>query len=90
MICICINHDTGPAAGGGGGIAPPAAKPLKRLKTAMASYSEKLAWIWGWRHVRLGLEPRELGIVQAVSGEFPRLATLGFATSFPAVRALPP
>jgi hypothetical protein len=32
-------------------------KGLKKLKTAMANYSEKLAWIWGWRHVRLGLAP---------------------------------
>jgi hypothetical protein len=39
-----------------------AAKPLKRLKTAMGSYWKKLAWIWVWRHVGLGLAPRRLGI----------------------------
>ena len=38
-----------------------AAKPLKRHKTAMGSYWKKLAWIWVWRHVRLGLAPRRLG-----------------------------
>src|SRR5271155_565526 len=32
-----------------------AAKRLKRLKTAMGSYWKKLAWIWVWRHVGLGL-----------------------------------
>ena len=47
-----------------------AAKPLKRLKTAMGAYWKKLAWIWIWRHVALGLRrhvgsglaPRRLGI----------------------------
>jgi hypothetical protein len=46
-----------------------AAKPLKRLKTAMGSYWKNLAWIgfgatsaWVWRHVGLGLAPRRLGI----------------------------
>jgi hypothetical protein len=38
------------------------AKPLKRLKTAMGGYWKKLAWIWVWRHVRLGLAPRPFGI----------------------------
>jgi hypothetical protein len=37
------------------------AKPLKRLKTAMGSYWKKLAWIWVWRHVGLGLAPRPFG-----------------------------
>jgi hypothetical protein len=39
-----------------------AAKPLKRLKTAMGSYWKKLAWIWVWRHVGLGLAPRPFGV----------------------------
>jgi hypothetical protein len=39
----------------------PAAKPLKTLKTAMGSYWKKLAWIWVWRHSRLGLAPYRLG-----------------------------
>jgi hypothetical protein len=39
-----------------------AAKPLKKLKTAMGGYWKKLAWIWVWRHVRLGLAPRRLGV----------------------------
>ena len=38
-----------------------AAKPLKRLKTAIGSYWKKLAWIWVWRHVCLGLAPHPLG-----------------------------
>jgi hypothetical protein len=38
-----------------------AAKPLKKLKTAMGGYWKKLAWIWVWRHSRLGLAPRPLG-----------------------------
>jgi hypothetical protein len=38
-----------------------AAKPLKRLKTAMGSSWKKLAWIWVWRHSRLGLAPLPLG-----------------------------
>jgi hypothetical protein len=37
------------------------AKSLKRLKTAMGGYWKKLAWIWVWRHVRLGLAPHRLG-----------------------------
>ena len=28
----------------------------------MGSYWKKLAWIWVWRHVRLGLAPRRLGV----------------------------
>jgi hypothetical protein len=46
-----------------------AAKPLKRLKTAICAYWKNLAWIWiwrhvglGWRRVGLGLAPRRLGI----------------------------
>jgi|HubBroStandDraft_1064217.scaffolds.fasta_scaffold17694_4 hypothetical protein len=39
-----------------------AAKSLKRLKTAMGGYWKKLAWIWVWRHVGLGLAPRRLGL----------------------------
>jgi hypothetical protein len=35
---------------------------LKKLKTAMGGYWKKLAWIWVWRHVRLGLAPRPLGV----------------------------
>jgi hypothetical protein len=38
-----------------------AAKPLKRLKTAMGGYWKKLAWIWVWRHSRLGLAPCPFG-----------------------------
>ena len=38
------------------------AKPLKTFKTAMGISWKKLAWIWGWRHVRLGLAPRRLGV----------------------------
>ena len=38
-----------------------AAKPLKKLKTAMGSYWKKLAWIWVGHHVRLGLAPLPLG-----------------------------
>src|SRR5580658_2988635 len=39
-----------------------AAKSLKTLKTAMGGYWKKLAWIWVWRHVRLGLAPRPFGV----------------------------
>ena len=39
-----------------------AAKRLKRFKTAMGGYWKKLAWIWVWRHVRLGSAPCRLGI----------------------------
>jgi hypothetical protein len=38
------------------------AKLLKRLKTAMGGYWKKLAWIWVWRHSRLGLAPRPYGV----------------------------
>ena len=46
-----------------------AAKRLKRLKTAMGSYWKKLAWIWVWRHVRLGLAPRPFGVGAAPAWE---------------------
>jgi hypothetical protein len=39
-----------------------AAKPLKRVKTAMGSYWKKLAWIWVWRHSRLGSALHPLGL----------------------------
>jgi hypothetical protein len=39
-----------------------AAKPLKRLKTAMGAYWKKLGWIWVWRHIRLGSAPHPLGV----------------------------
>ena len=39
-----------------------AAKPLKTFKTTMGSSCQKLAWIWVWRHVCLGLAPRSLGV----------------------------
>ena len=39
-----------------------AAKCLKGPKTAMGGYWEKLAWMRGWRHVRLGLAPRLFGV----------------------------
>jgi hypothetical protein len=35
---------------------------LKRLKTTMGSDWKKLAWIWVWRHIGLGLAQRRLGI----------------------------
>jgi hypothetical protein len=28
----------------------------------MGAYWKKLGWIWVWRHVRLGLAPRPLGV----------------------------
>jgi hypothetical protein len=34
-----------------------AVKPLKRLKMAIISSWKKLAWIWVWRHIGLGLAP---------------------------------
>jgi hypothetical protein len=39
-----------------------AAKRLKRLKMAMGSYWKKLAWIWVWRRVGLGLAPLRFGL----------------------------
>jgi hypothetical protein len=42
---------------------------LKRLKKAMGSYWKKLAWIWVWRHVRLGLAPRPLGVGAASASD---------------------
>jgi hypothetical protein len=36
-------------------------KPLKRLKTARGGSCQKLAWIWGRRHFRLGSAPPGVG-----------------------------
>jgi hypothetical protein len=38
------------------------AKRLKTLRSAMGSYWKKSAWIWVWRHSRLGLAPRPFGV----------------------------
>jgi len=34
----------------------------EKAQNGNGSYWKKLAWIWVWRHVRLGLAPRRLGI----------------------------
>jgi len=51
-----------------------AAKPLKRLKTTMGSYCEKLAWIWDRRHVRLGSAPRARCLGTSQPARYPHAA----------------
>jgi hypothetical protein len=58
---VCVFSETGRRGKGRMPLAS-AAKRLKRLKTAMGGCWKKLAWIWVWRHSRLGLAPRRLGI----------------------------
>ena len=60
-VIVCVLLEMGKGRQGRMSLAG-AAKPLKRLKTAMGSYWKKLAWIWVWRHVGLGLAPRPFGV----------------------------
>jgi hypothetical protein len=55
-------HDTEAVARESAPITREAAKPLKRLKTAMGSYWKKLAWVWVSRHAGLGLAPHPPGV----------------------------
>jgi len=62
VACVFMEVGRAPARGERRMPLARAAKRMKRLKTAMGSYWKKLAWIWLWRHVGLGLAPRRLGV----------------------------
>jgi hypothetical protein len=63
---ICVYSGMGKGGNGRMSLAS-AAKCLKRLKIAMSNSWKKLAWIWVWRHVGLGLAPRPFGARAASS-----------------------